>query len=165
MKRGRRGNMVLEAALWIPVMVLLLVGMVQVGKITYLYYTLKKTVYSAARYLSTQQGVDFCDPNDASIQAAIQFALTGTTDGSGTTLVENLTPSMLQVSTECVDPYSGALGACSLNGCGSAVGAQRPDYVVVTIPGGYPVQPRIPYLNLPSIPLAPTAAVPFGGSS
>ena len=59
--RFRRGNMVLEAALWIPVIVLLLVGMVQIGKVTYLYYSLKKAVYSAARYISVQQGVNFCD--------------------------------------------------------------------------------------------------------
>src|SRR5437763_1779429 len=78
--RRKRGNMLLEAAMWIPVMVLLIVGMVQIGKITYLYYSLKKTVYSAARFLAVQQGVNFCDlASDPNVTAALQFAITGTT--------------------------------------------------------------------------------------
>ena len=84
MRSARKGNMVLEAGLWTLVLTVLVVGMVQFGKITYLYYTLRKTVYSAARYLATQQGTNYCDQSDANIQAALQFALTGTTDGSGT---------------------------------------------------------------------------------
>ena len=72
--------MILEAALFIPILVLLLVGMVQIGKITYLYYTLKKIVYSAARQISVQQGVNFCDiANDANAIAAINFAITDST--------------------------------------------------------------------------------------
>jgi Flp pilus assembly protein TadG len=93
MRRWRSGNMVVEAALWIPVMVLLIVAMVQVGKITYLYYSLKKTVYSAARYLSLQPGVNFCDlANDPSVAAALQFAITGTSDGSAPPLVRPRIP-------------------------------------------------------------------------
>jgi hypothetical protein len=160
--RSRRGNMALEAALWIPIITLLIVGMIQIGKITYLYYTLKKTVYSAARYLATEQGTNFCDPADANIQAALQFALTGTTDGSGTPLIANLTPDMLQVTPECVDPISGAPQVCDLSTCGAA-GGPRPDYIVVNIPNGYSVQPRIPFITLDPIPLKPSAAVPAGG--
>ena len=81
MRRGRRGNTVLELAMFMPVLLLLLVGMVQLGKITYVYYTLKKSLYAAATFLSTQQGVNFCDDADPSIAAAKEFALTGTTAG------------------------------------------------------------------------------------
>jgi hypothetical protein len=170
MRRGRGGNMILEAAMWMPVFFLLIVGMLQVGKITYLYYTLKKTEDTAARYLSVQSGVNFCPDaiaSDPNVQAAIQFALTGTTDGSGPLIIPSLTPDMLQVVTECIDPATGLPGPCDAGGCntGSPMGAQRPDYIVVTIPNGYPVQPRIPFLLLDPIPLKPTVAVPFGGTS
>ena len=132
MRRRTRGNMVIEAALWIPVMILLLVGMVQLGKITYIYYSLKKAVYSAARYLSVQQGVNFCDlPNDPAVTAALQFAVTGTTDGSGAPLISNLTTDM----------FSG-LHAVRGRGDGRARRVQRlrlphqspprPDYIMVT---------------------------------
>jgi hypothetical protein len=162
MRRARNGNMVLEAALWTLFLTILIVGMLQFGKITYLYYTLKKTVYSAARYLAAEQGTNFCDPADANVQSAIEFALTGTADGSGVPLIPNLTPDMLQVTVECVDPVSGAPGPCAVGCDDPAVGLQ-PDYIVVSIPNGYPVDPKIPFLTLAPIPLKPSVVVPAGG--
>ncbi|HTS32185.1 MAG TPA: TadE family protein [Bryobacteraceae bacterium] len=164
MKRGRRGNMVLEAALWFPVVLLMLVGMVQLAKITYLYYSLKKAVYTAARYLSVQQGVNFCDlSNDPNVTAALQLAVTGTTDGSGAALISNLTTDMFAVSAECVDPGTGTPGPCGNAGCPTV--SQRPDYILVTMPVGYLVQPRIPFITLDPIPLRPFVMVPFEGTS
>ena len=161
--RRRRGNMLMEAALWIPVLTLLVVGMIQVGKITYLYYSLKKSVYSAARYLSVQQGVDFCDlANDPNVAAAFQFAVTGTTDGSGTPLITNFTTDMLQVTAQCVDAASGLPGTCDTSGCPTVTA--RPDYILVTMPGGYQVQPRIPFITLNPIQLSPSVLIPFGGT-
>jgi Flp pilus assembly protein TadG len=158
--------MVLETAMWMPVLFLLISGVIQFGKITYLYYTLRKIEYTVARSVSIQSGVNFCpDAGDPVIQGAIEFALTGTTDGSGTPLVSNLTPAMISVTTECIDPATGLPGSCDTSGCDGAVGAQRPDYVVVTIPGGYQVQPRIPFILLDPFQLRPTVAVPFGGVS
>jgi hypothetical protein len=156
--------MLVEAALWIPLMVLLIVGMVQVGKITYLYYSLKKSVYSAARFLSLQQGVNLCDlANDPSVTAALQFAVTGTSDGSAPALISNLTTDMFTVSAECVDPNTGAPGPCANAGCPTV--ATRPDYILVTMPIGYQVQPRIPFITLNPIALRPFVMVPFGGTS
>lgn len=164
MRRRSKGNMVLEAALWIPVLVLLMVGMLQIGKITYVYYTLKKVVYSAARYISVQQGTNFCDPADPNIQAAINFAVTDPTTGQ--VLIPSLTADMLSITTECSDPNNpGALTACDVSGCTGAAGAQRPDYVVVTIPSGYLVTPRIPFVSIDPIALRPSVALPFGGTS
>ena len=164
MRRRQRGNMVLEAALWIPVMVLLIVGMIQFGKITYLYYTLRKSVYTAARYLSLQQGVNFCDlADDPNVTAAIQLAITGTTDGSGTPLVSNLTPDLFQVTAQCVDPASGVAGPCDMSACPTI--SPRPDYIMVSMPTGYPVQPRIPVVTLNPIQLRPFVLVPFGGTT
>jgi len=158
--------MVLEAAMWMPVFFLLISGIIQFGKITYLYYTLRKIEYTIARSVSIESGVNFCpDASDPIIQGAIEFALTGTTDGSGPPLVENLTAGMISVTTECVDPATGLPGACDTSGCDGAVGAQRPDYVVVAIPDGYQVQLRIPYILLSPFQFKPTVAVPFGGVS
>jgi len=164
MRRGRRGNMLVEAALWIPVMTLLVVGMIQVGKITYLYYSLKKSVYAAARYLSVQQGVNFCDlTDDPNVAAAFQFAVTGTADGSGTPLISNFTTDMLQATAECVDAVSGVPGPCDTSGCPPAVA--RPDYILVSMPTGYQVQPRIPFITLLPIQLKPSVMVPFEGTT
>ena len=162
-RRSERGNMILEAAMFVPVLVLLVVGMVQIGKITYLYYTLKKMVYSAARQISVQQGVNFCDiGNDANAVAAINFAIT---DSTGALIIPNLTPDMLAITTECAAPGdpTAAPVPCDVSACPTI--GQRPDYVVVTIPNGYLVPVRIPFLNLDPIPLRPSATVPFGGIS
>ena len=102
MKRQSSGSVTLETAIFLPVMMLLIVGMIQFGKITYTYYALRNTVYTAARYLSVQRNTNFCDPADPNIVAAVNFAVTGTTDGTGVPLITNLTPDMLQVSTECI---------------------------------------------------------------
>jgi hypothetical protein len=158
--------MVVETAMWLPVLFLLISGIIQFGKITYLYYTLRKIEYTIARSVSVQSGVNFCpDANDALIQGDIDFAVTGTSDGSGTPLVWNLTPGMISVTTECLDPGTGLPAACDASGCDGAAGAQRPDYVVVTIPDGYPVQLRIPFILLDPFQFKPTVAVPFGGVS
>ena len=168
MRRGRSGNMVLEVAMWLPVFFLLITGIVQFGKITYVYYTLKKTVNTVAAYVASQNGVNYCpDAGDATIANAINFALTGATDGSGTPAIPALTADMISVTARCIDPNNptGPPIDCDFSGCGGPAGAQRPDLIVVSIPNGYLVQPRIPYILLDPIPLKPQAVMPNGGGS
>lgn len=161
MRRRCSGNMAIESALFIPILVLLIVGMVQFGKITYQYYTIKKIVYAAARQLSLLQGVNFCDlANDAAAQAAIQLALN---DSTGTPLIANLTADMLQISTYCITGPDTPPAPCDNPGCPTI--AQRPDFVTVSIPAGYQVRPRISFVDLPPILLRPAITVPFGGFS
>ena len=96
---------------------------------------------------------------------AIQFALTGTTDGSGTPVIPGLTADMLAVTTQCIDPVTLALGDCAVSGCGTPVGAQRPDFITVSMPNGYidaaahSVHPDGPD------PAAAQAVVAYGGGS
>jgi len=164
--RSRRGNTILEAALFIPILVTLLVSLEQLGKLTYTYYTLKKTLYSAARYIGTQQGVNFCDASDPNILAGLNFALTGTSDGSASAFITGLTPDMLLVSVERYSAADQTLGACdcSVSGCDTAAGGTAPDFVVVSIPDGFAVRPIIPFLTLDPIVLRPQVKVPFAGT-
>ena len=57
MRRGRSGNMAIELAMWLPVVFLLIGGIIQFGKITYIYYSLQKTMNTIASYLAVQNGV------------------------------------------------------------------------------------------------------------
>jgi Flp pilus assembly protein TadG len=157
------GNMVLEGILWIPIIVLLVVGTLQFGKISYTYYSLRKAVFSAARYLAVQQGTNFCDlADDVNAQTALNFAVNDPLTQAP--LISGLTTDMLVITTECIDPATGAVGTCDTSGCGITA-AQRPDYIVVGIPGGYPVQPRIPGITLDPVLLRPQVTVAFGGSA
>jgi len=168
--RQQTGGAVLETALWVPILVLMLVGMVQIAKVTFTYYTLKKTLYTAARYVATQQGVDLCNAADPAVLGAINFALTGSsTDAGGTDpILPALTADMIVLNIERVDPTSGVPGACdcSVTGCDTNAGGGEPDFVVASIPDGYTVTPVIPGVTLPSGPilLRPTVRVPFGGT-
>lgn len=164
--RQTRGNTILEAALFIPILLLLLAGMVQIAKITYQYYTLKKTLYSLARYVSTQQSVNFCNDADPVVAAAKNFVLTGTTDDTAPLLIPDLTADMIRVQAERYDPDTQSLGECqcSSTGCDAAEGGQSPDFVVVSIPNGYEVRLRIPFLLVDPIALRPEVRVPFGGT-
>jgi len=157
----------LETALFVPILFTLLVGMVQIGKITYVYYTLRKTLYTAGRFVAAQQGVNFCDDADAAILAAKNFALSGSSSEEATdTVIPTLTADMIAISVERYDAESGVPAACecSVAGCDAANGGGSPDFVVVTIPNGFEVNPRIPFLTVDPILLRPMVRVPYGGS-
>jgi Flp pilus assembly protein TadG len=166
MRLRRSGSVAIEVAMWLPVLLLLITGVFQFGKITYTYYSLKKAVDTVAAYLATQNGVNYCNgASDPIITNAINFAISGSTDGAGTPAITNLTPDMITVTTQCVDPVTGAPGDCDTSGCGNPAGGQRPDLIIVSIPNGYIVQPRIAYILLDPIPLRPQAVMPNGGGS
>ena len=147
--------------MWLGVMFLLIVGMIQFGKLTYLDYVLNKIVYNAARNLATAQNLNFCDPADTNTATAISSAINDL--ATGEPLIPNLTSDMLVVTTQCLDA-TGVLGSCSTDGCQGASGAQRPDFVTVAISGGYTFPLRIPHINLDPVLLKPSATAAFGGS-
>lgn len=162
----RRGSFMLETAMYLPILFLLLFGTIELAKITYTYYTLQKTLMTVARYLGTQQGVNFCDDTDTQVQAAKDLAVTGSTEGGSESLVRNLTTSQIQVRIERTDSNTGEVGQCecSTSGCDTANGGQGPDYIVVSIPEGYPFQLSIPQIALTPILLRPSVRMPFQGT-
>jgi hypothetical protein len=165
-RRGRQGSTIVEAALFTPVLVLLLMGLVELGRLAYTYFTVQKILYNLARYLGTQQGVNFCDETDAAVQAAKNYALTGNTEGTTDPILPNLSAEQIQVRLERLNPDTGALELCdcSSTGCDPNAGGLAPDAIVVSIPQGYPVQLRIPRLLLDPIPLRPQVRLPYGGT-
>ncbi len=156
----------IETAIFMPFLLVLLVGTEQIAKVTYTYYTIKKIEYTIARYVATQQGVDFCaGSSDPSVAAAINLGLTGTTDGSGTPLIALLTADMIVVQAERVDSTGAPeLCTCDITGCSEAAGGGSPAFITVSIPSGYPVQPIIPFTTLQTIPLVPFVKVPYEGT-
>jgi hypothetical protein len=156
--------MILETVIFMPFILILLVGMLRIGEITYLYYQIKKALYATAQYLAAQQGVDFCSDSTGQIAAAKNFGLTGTSDGSADSFLPSLTIDQIDVSPECYDPATQTVTACNLPCDGAAANIIKPDYVVVSITSGYSVNPRIPYTVSQEIPLVPFVRVPFGGS-
>lgn len=160
MRRGRKGSAIIETAVLTPVVVMLLVGMTQIAQITLTYYSLKKSIYSTATWLSAQQGVNFCDPGDASVVAALNYGVTGTADGSGQPVVSGLTAGMIRITPLRYNSVDQTIGEYTCD-----VTPTRPDFIEVSIPDGYIVQPSIPFFSLiNAIPLRPQVEVPYGGT-
>ncbi len=164
--RRNRGSALLETALYLPILFLLLFGMIELARVTYTYYTLQKMLVTVARYLGTQQGVNFCDDADPGIQAAKSFALTGATDGSAEPYLSELRAENIQVRIERYTAATNEIGQCecSATGCDTSAGGQGPDHIVVSIPDGYSIRLRIPQLPLDPILLRPQVRVPFQGT-
>jgi Flp pilus assembly protein TadG len=166
--KSRRGGALLETALFTPFLILLLVGMTELGRITYTHYTLQKTMYTLARFLATQQGVNFCSADDPTVLAAKNYALTGSLESGALPVLPNLTADLIQVRIERYNPQTAELAECecaaSLTGCDTAGGARGPDFIVVSLTNGYPVTPAIPYMTSQTISLRPVVRVPYGGT-
>jgi hypothetical protein len=153
--------------MFVPFIALLLFGTIEFARLAYTYFVVQKILYSMATYVGTQQNVNFCDDADPTIVAAKNFALTGTTDASEPALVTDLTADMIQVR---IEKYNGDTQellecACEVTGCDAQQGGMGPDYIVVRIPDGYPVQLRIPFMPvLDPIPLRPEIRLPYRGT-
>ena len=162
----RRGGAVVEAVMVTPILLALLMGTVELARITYTYYMLQKMMYNLARYLGTQQGVNFCDAQDPTVQAAISYALTGSTDSSQSPIIPGLTAAMFQVAAERYDPSGQQVVACdcSSSGCDASQGGQPPGYIVVSLADGYPVQPVFWGVMMNSFALRPSVRVPYEGT-
>jgi hypothetical protein len=164
-RRRRNGQAFVEAALFIPILLLLLIGMIELAKVVVAYFSLQKAMYSIARYAGTSQGANFCDDADAVITQVKNVVLTGTPEGEGDALIQGLTASQIQVRLERFAPDSGDLAecACSIDGCDTAAGGRSPDFIVVSLPNGYQVRPVFPLFQVDPIPLRPRIRVPVGG--
>ena len=163
---NKRGNSVVELAMFLPIFMMLLVGMYQIAQITYTYYTLRKAVYAAATFLSTEQGVNFCqNPGDLGITAAISFGLTGTTDPTQPAVVAGLTADMIVVTPQSYDPVAQAATAYVGDSlCGASTTIPSPDFITVSV-NGFTVQPVIPFFStIQPFSLSPQVQVPYGGT-
>ena len=167
MRRSKQsGGALLESAMLAPVLILLLLGMVEIARISYTYYTLQKILYTLARYVGTQQGVNFCDEADSTVLAAKNLAVTGTLDGSADPIVRGLAVDLLRVRIERYDAASDAFGDCdcSVLGCDTANGGRAPDFIVADIPDGYSVRPIFYGLAVDPFLLRPRIRIPYAGT-
>ena len=73
---------------------------------------------------------------------------------------------MIDVRAERYDAVTGNLDqcVCSSVGCDASSGGQPPDFIVVSMPDGYPFAPHIPFIPTDPILLRPMVRVPYGGT-
>jgi hypothetical protein len=156
----------IEAALFLPIVLALLIGTEELARVTYTYYMIQKILSDVALTLGTQVGINFCNSGDPLLVAAINNALTGTADGSGDPLVVGLTPDMVTVTIARYDPISAGLTPCdcSAAGCDASQGGTPPNFIVVSLANGYQVHPLFWGFNIDPFPLQPSVTAPYYGT-
>ena len=162
----RRGSSIIEAAMWIPLLFMFFFGIVEFGRLSYTYYTVHKILYNIARAAGTQPGPNFCDDSDPTVLAIKEFSLAAAgEEGSSGNVLDNLQPEMIAIRLERFNAETEQIEECecSSTGCDGAGGGVAPGFLTVSIPDGYPIQLRLPNLNLDPIPLRPVVRIPYGG--
>jgi len=160
-----RGGALLESLLLAPILVLLFVGAMEIGKVTLTYYQLHKALRSGARMAALLRGADFCSAEDQQIAAIKSFIVFGP-EGTSEPIVRNLAADQVLIQPERADRENGTIGSCECGGgagCSLADGGSAPDYVVAEISGGYEFLVRIPFRTPTPVLLRPRVRVPFGG--
>jgi hypothetical protein len=166
-RTSQRGNSLLEAVLFLPILMMLLWGLIEFGRITYTFYTLHKMLQTVARYTAQQPGLNFCDESDVQLTQAKTFALRGAGESAGADIITNLTADQIRIRLERVDPDTAQLGECecSSTGCDIAQGGRHPDFIVVSFTDGFPMRPNIPFFNAAeTFALRPLVRMPVGGN-
>jgi Flp pilus assembly protein TadG len=156
----------MEGAMFIPFVILLLLGMVEFARITYTYYQLQKVMYAFARIAGTQQNINLCDASNDVLAQAIAVARTGNGDGSGDSVVLGLQASDFRIRAERYNAETQSITECDCSsiGCDTSQGGTAPDFIYVDLANGYPVTLRIPLIAQDPIILRPGVRLPFGGT-
>jgi hypothetical protein len=155
-------------------LILILAGAIQLARVFYTYHTLEKAVRGGARLLSAASNVNYCDAGDASITATKNFIVYGNLDGAGTPILQNATcdgpclHSLIQVLPEREDTTSSTVNTCTCgtrtaDDCDTSSGGRPPDFVVVNLGGGYPVQFPFAFLSLATPNLKVSVRMPVTG--
>lgn len=166
--RRRRASIVLETAMWVPILVSLLFGMVELARLSYTYYTLHKILYTVASVLANGQAINFCNDTDQAIVDAKNLAINGGIgdDVSSQPIIQGLAADQIAIRIERYNRDSGQLEQCQCSdtGCDAAAGGGSPDFLVVSMPDGFPIRLTFPGLTLDPIPLRPQIRIPYGGT-
>jgi hypothetical protein len=165
-KRGQRGAVLLESVMTAPILIMLLMGTIEFGRLAYIYVALEKVLYHLARSAASQPGLNFCGDADTALQALKDLAVSGSPDGAGTSLVSGLTASMISIRPERMNAGDQTLYPCdcSTTGCDTANGGLPPDFIVAEIPDGYSIRPLFFGFSVDPILLRPHVRVPNGGA-
>jgi hypothetical protein len=153
---------------------LILAGALQLARVFYTYHTLESAVRGGSRLLAGSSNVNYCDAGDAAITGAKHFIVYGNLQGAGTPIAQNAScdgsclQALIQVLPERQDPNSLSVNSCtcgtqSADDCDISAGGRAPDFVVVNLGAGYPVQFPFAFLTLATPNLKVSVRMPVTG--
>lgn len=173
--RSQRGQAVVELAFQIPLLILILAGAIQLARVFYTYHALETAVRGGARLLAASTNVNFCNSAaDTTISGATNVITYGNIQGAGTPVVQNTAcdgtclHDLIQIMGERLDASSGTVSPCrcgtrNADDCDISMGGRRPDFVVVNLGTGYPLQFPFAFLSLATPNLKVSVRMPVTG--
>ena len=154
-------------------MILIIAGALQLARVYYTYHTLEAALRGGARLLSGATNVNYClGGSDPIITAAKNFTVYGNLQGGTTPVVQNpacdgpCLQELIQVQGERLS--SGIVQPCpcgtgTADDCDTSMGGRAPDFVVVNLGAGYPLQFPFAYLSLAPPALKVSVRMPVTG--
>ena len=109
---AERGQAATELAFLVPLLMMILFGTFQVGRVFFLYHTLQKALRGGAGMLARSANVNYCSADDGALADARNFIVFGNLQGMGTPVVQGLTPEMVQILPERTGTDSTAVTEC-----------------------------------------------------
>ena len=150
-----------------PLLLILLAGGVQFARVFYTYHNLQKALRGGAALLSRASNVNYCDAGDTTIVGAKNLIVYGNLQGIGTQILPGLT-DLIQVLPERQSAASTSVTECmcttgDVDSCDASGGGRPPDFVVVNLGSGYPLQLPFAYVSLATINLRVSVRMPVTG--
>lgn len=164
----------LELAFQIPLLILILAGGIQLARVFYTYHVLETAIRGGAALLAHASNVNYCDGGDTTVTNTKNFIAYGNLQGTGTPIVQNAScdatclQGLIQVLGERTDPNSGIVNSCpcgtqTADDCDISAGGHAPDFVVVNLGDGYPMQFPFAFLTLATPSLKVSVRMPVTG--
>ena len=149
-------------------LIVILSGGVQFARVFYTYHTLEKALRGGAGLLARSSNVNYCDSGDTAIVGARNFIVYGNLQGVGTQILPGLT-DLIQILPERQTAGSTAVTDCmcatgDADSCDISGGGHAPDFVVVNLGSGYPLQLPFAYVSLATLNLRVSVRMPVTGS-
>jgi TadE-like protein len=166
---GERGQAIVEAAFQIPLMIALLFGGVEIGRIFYTYHALQKALRGGAGLAARSVNVNYCDSADMTLLDIRNFVVYGNLQGEGNPIVPGLTTDMIQILPERLVSENTSVTECvcseATDSCDVVSTGRAPDFVVLNFgPDGFPLRIPFPFANLGSVNLRVSVRMPVTGS-
>ena len=167
--RNQRGQALVEVAFQIPLMLVLLFGGVEIGRIFYTYHALQKALRGGAGLAARSVGVNYCDSSDLTLLDIRNFVVYGNLQGEGNPVVPGLTTDMIQILPERRVSDSTGVTECvcteDTDSCDVTSTGHAPDFIVLNFgPDGFPLRVPFPFANLGSVNLRVSVRMPVTGS-
>jgi len=148
-------------------MLFLLFAGVQIARVFYTYHLLQNRVRGGAGFLGHVTNVNYCDAGDATLADARNLIVYGNLQGEGAPALLGLSPDMIQILPERREFGTTAVTACSCteetDSCNVSAGGHQPDFVVVNLPSGFPLQLLFPYVRFGTLNLKVSVRMPVLG--